>query len=232
MREAKYMNENVEQEISLLDLYYLLKRNILIIVGFVLVFGLAAGIFGFVSVSGEDSVYQSNAHVVIDNRSHVIATEELFQLPTVLENTAERLNRLNYDWEVTPSMIRNGLSIDARANNIFIDIRYESHDPMFTQDVVNFLIEEGILYADERSSLLGGTIERGGDATLGTAVASGTNPQLYIAIGIVLGGMVGVGLVFVREFLDDTIKSKEQLEALLGHQVIGVVPNLENKGRA
>lgn len=37
--------------------------------------------------------------------------------------------------------------------------------------------------------------------------------------------MVSVGLAFLLEFLDNTFKSKEQLEQILGIPVIGAIPD-------
>ncbi len=48
---------------------------------------------------------------------------------------------------------------------------------------------------------------------------------LNIAIGMVLGLFVGVGLVFTLEFLDNTIKNRSQLESL-GLPLLGVIPKI------
>ncbi len=53
--------------------------------------------------------------------------------------------------------------------------------------------------------------------------------KLNIAIGGVLGLFVGVGLSFLLEFLDNTIKTKDEVEKLLSLPVIGQIPDFENK---
>lgn len=55
--------------------------------------------------------------------------------------------------------------------------------------------------------------------------------KLNIAIGGVLGLFVGVGLAFLLEFVDNTIKTKEDVERVLELPVIGQIPEFEPKER-
>lgn len=48
--------------------------------------------------------------------------------------------------------------------------------------------------------------------------------SLNLAMAIVLGGIGGMGLAFLIEFLDNTVKSKEDLESMIGMPLLGVVP--------
>ncbi len=51
--------------------------------------------------------------------------------------------------------------------------------------------------------------------------------KLNIAIGAVLGAFLGVGLAFLLEFVDNTVKTKEDVERLLGVPVLGQIPDLK-----
>ena len=48
------------------------------------------------------------------------------------------------------------------------------------------------------------------------------------ALAIVVGGMLGLGAVFLIEYLDDTVKSPEQVERTLGLPVLGTIAKIEN----
>ena len=50
-----------------------------------------------------------------------------------------------------------------------------------------------------------------------------------IALALVLGLFAGVGLAFLFEMLDDTIKSSSDLEKLLGKPVLGVIPKVPER---
>ena len=50
--------------------------------------------------------------------------------------------------------------------------------------------------------------------------------KLNIAIGAVLGIFLGVGLAFLLEFVDNTFKTKDDVERMLGVPVLGQIPDL------
>ena len=53
------------------------------------------------------------------------------------------------------------------------------------------------------------------------------NKVMNIAIAFLLGLMVSVGLVFLLEYLDNTYKTKEQLENELELPVLGTIPAID-----
>ena len=53
-------------------------------------------------------------------------------------------------------------------------------------------------------------------------------PALNIAIAGVLGMMVSIFVVFLLEYLDNTIKTPEDIEKHLGLSVIGVIPMMQD----
>lgn len=57
------------------------------------------------------------------------------------------------------------------------------------------------------------------------------NKQLNYMIGIILGLAIGVGVIFLIEFLDDTVKTPEDVEKYTGLTVIGTIPVFQGKGR-
>jgi uncharacterized protein involved in exopolysaccharide biosynthesis len=56
--------------------------------------------------------------------------------------------------------------------------------------------------------------------------------KLNIAIGGVLGVFLGVGLAFLLEFLDNTLKTKEDAERVLGLPVLGQIPDFSKVNTA
>lgn len=51
---------------------------------------------------------------------------------------------------------------------------------------------------------------------------------MNIAIAFLLGLMISVGVSFLLEFLDNTFKTKEQMEEVLGLPVLGAIPDSLN----
>ncbi|MGC3791358.1 YveK family protein [Priestia aryabhattai] len=57
-------------------------------------------------------------------------------------------------------------------------------------------------------------------------------PILNIAIALVVGLMVGIGLSFLLEYLDNTIKTEQDIENILELPVMGVITNIKDVPKA
>jgi capsular polysaccharide biosynthesis protein len=55
------------------------------------------------------------------------------------------------------------------------------------------------------------------------------NPNMNIAVTFMLALMVGVGISFLLDYLDDTIKTEEDIEALLEVPVLTSIPKFEER---
>jgi uncharacterized protein involved in exopolysaccharide biosynthesis len=55
------------------------------------------------------------------------------------------------------------------------------------------------------------------------------NKKLNLAIGGILGLMMGVMLVFFMEYMDNTIKTTDDIERYLGLPVLGLIPKVNQK---
>lgn len=53
-------------------------------------------------------------------------------------------------------------------------------------------------------------------------------PLLNIAIAMVVGLMAGVGVAFLLEYFDNTIKDEQEIEKLLGLPVLGVIATMDD----
>lgn len=71
----------------------------------------------------------------------------------------------------------------------------------------------------------------GGAEVLSTAWVPDTpvspNIPLNIAIGLVIGVFVGSALAFVRDYFDDSVKTKEMAERVTGVSTLGLIPKID-----
>lgn len=233
------MNEHdMEQtnEISLLDLYKILKRNWVLITLMVVIIG---GLVGAYSIVMVDDKFESKADIMVqvpyegttENNFDLLNAQRL--LPTVAEFLSservllEVVDALGLD--MTVSEIRSNLSVRSSTTSYFIYISYESTDNQLSRDMVNTIIAEAIDLANNDADFLifANKITQTSNANLG--VFSSPNRPLYVIIGLILGGIIGVGIVFLKEMMNNTFRTKEQLEAAFGIQVLGVIPEFEVK---
>jgi capsular polysaccharide biosynthesis protein len=55
------------------------------------------------------------------------------------------------------------------------------------------------------------------------------NPNMNIAVTFMLALMLGIGITFLLDYLDDTIKTEEDIEALLEVPVLSSIPKFEER---
>jgi capsular polysaccharide biosynthesis protein len=139
-----------------------------------------------------------------------------------LEKVIDDLN-LN----ITAGQLESNLTVSSSTTSYFINVSYVTGDPALSELVVNEVIDEAISFANTNVAILKDNIIRTSTAQEG--VYDSPNKILYIVIGLILGGIVGVGIAFVKELFNNTFRTKEQLESAFGIQVLGVIPEFEVK---
>lgn len=163
----------------------------------------------------KDENYNSNDvqmyQKLLKTYSEVIMTNDL------VEKAIEKDN-LN----VTSEEALKSLTVTPRADTQILEIKYISTDKTLAKDLVDSVTSEFISYSTE--------LIPNGNVKIIESVKMPENPaspnkKLNIAVAFVLGLMVSVGLAFLLEFMDNTFKTKEQLEQILGIPVIGAIPD-------
>ena len=229
------MNEEV---IRIEDIIYSLKKRWKMIVGITLTFTLIAGLVTFFVIkpkyetkirvfigkegatpdtgvdynSGDLSFYQDLVGTYIEilknNDSIKTALKDIKQ-----EDTQANINR-----------VLSGLSVSQSGTTQIMDIKYVTTDmseiiPVIESVTDQFivkskqLIKNGNIQVLEKAKIPGGPIS--------------PNKPLNIIIGFMLGLMVAIGLAFLLEYLDNTVKTTEELENLLGIPVLADIPRVD-----
>jgi len=81
-------------------------------------------------------------------------------------------------------------------------------------------VQEGVFQADSRVL---------SPALPGLQVAP--RPAIALALSLIIGAVVGTAIVLIREFLQNTFRSSEELEQVTGQVVLGQVPKIPRRGR-
>jgi len=101
-----------------------------------------------------------------------------------------------------------------------------TRNTMVNEKVYNFLLEKRAETAILRSSTVSKT--RVIDSALVGDLPVKPKRLLIILVGMILGFIVGIAVAFLRAFLDDTIKSNEDVEKLTDIPMYGVLPHLKD----
>jgi len=225
------MQENQDYEIDLFDLVIiLLKKWYLIAIAFVLTLG-ASTAYSYLFL--EDTYEASTSMLVYieedlenPNQTTIInglgdQYDAFVKSNTVLEYILE-----NTSTSLTASEIASMIEISSVSNTVVLNLTVESTNPEIAQAIANSATE-GIFNNTANFS----TVEDVEILSLSSLPSSpsGPNRTLYLAIGGVLGLMIGVFGVFVLEFMDPSIKSAKDIDHKLQLRVLGVIPSYDSK---
>jgi len=237
------MNEYIEQShyeeqegISLQDLFKIVWNNlalILIITMWVAVIGI---VYTFVVVAPK---YTANTSLMVQVDPEITGTNE--QSAIVIANNLigtykefiisnRVLNSVKDDIPelsaTSISAIRNSISVSTITQVLIIRISVENSSPELAQMIANKLVQNSIEIANDEESpyvLLQNKLKILDEAELPTNPSS-PNKSLNVVISVLLGGIISLGVVFMKEFFNNKFKSVEEVEKYLNIKVIAAVP--------
>jgi capsular polysaccharide biosynthesis protein len=237
MNEYNDINVLEEQEgISLQELFRIVWNNIaliLIITMWVLVIGVVytfsvvqpkytANSSLMVQVDVESSGTNEQSAIVIAN--NLMGTYKEFIVSNrVLESVVEDIPELS---TTSLASLKNSISISITSQVLIIYISVVNSSPELAQEIANTLVENSIEIANDPESpyvLLQNKLKVLDVANLPTSPSS-PNKTLNVIISGLLGGILALGVVFVKEFFNNKYKTVEELERHLNIKVLAAVP--------
>ena len=222
--------EHYEQEIDLLELIRLLLTKWYVIAASLVVIVSATFVYSFILL--DDTYTASTSMLVLVEREEAITPGDFVfgqrlvdtysQLAQSNQVLTRVMNRTNFGYNEQD--LRNMMTIQGVRDTIVIRLSIESTNPEHAAILANIIAE----VMQEVSAQIQGfdNIEILDDARV-PSQPSGPNRLLFMAIGVVLGGMVGVFAVFMIEFLDRSVKSTKDIENKLKLRIMGVIPDYD-----
>ncbi|MGM9970492.1 MAG: polysaccharide biosynthesis tyrosine autokinase [Anaeroplasma sp.] len=232
-------NNNENNSITLNDIFRVIKKNIILIVSFIFAITLLGGVYVFCFTTPK---YSSTSSVVVQvpvsnnsNNSQYDIVTSLRYVETVLDMIPETsilepvAEKYKDEYGITYSTLCSMISLSHTENSSLIRIKVSSSDPVLSQMIANSIAEQVVLEASEDGVLFFavGFIKQTGYASKG--VYSSPNKKLYIIISFLLGCVVSMAIVFVKEFMSNKFKTKEEIEAMFEEKVIGVFADDKTK---
>lgn len=221
-----------EQIISLSEILEALKRRwILILLITVLCTGAAAA----VSIFLLEPEYQTSTKLFVGkeenanegyNANDVTMYKQLLKTYSETVKTKDLVTKAiaNTSYDLTTNEVLERVEVITVADTQILQINYKSKNPTEAKDVLDKVTDEFI--KTSKSLVPNGNIQVIETVELPKEPVS-PNIKINIAIAFLLGLMIGVGLTFLLEYMDNTYKSKEQLEKELDIPVLGIIPDLE-----
>ncbi|MDG5789293.1 Wzz/FepE/Etk N-terminal domain-containing protein [Evansella sp. AB-P1] len=228
----------MEETISLKEIFQTIKKRLGLIILLTVVAVAAAAIISYFYLT---PMYQSSTQVLVNqskeegqaytqgdirtNLELINTYNVIIKSPAILEPVREELG-LNRG----SGSLGNQITVGSEGNSQVIYIRVQDENPAMAVQIANTVAS---VFQREIVNIM--NVNMNDVSILSSAVLSDNpspvspNPPLNIAIALVVGLMAGVGLAFLLEFLDNTLKSEDQLEKALGIPVLGAISTIDDK---
>ena len=222
--------DNQELEIDLLSLLRVILRKWWLI-GIITFLGLlVAGGYAYLV---KDDEYTAESSMIVQVTStgdsdytNLLTGQRLVDTYTEISKSNRVLNELidNLDLSISAVNLRNMISVNSVNDTLIIELKVVSEDPVLAKNIANEVVSIVQELSAEFEGLENVEIL---DVASTPVNPSGPNRILYIAVGILLGGMIGVGIVLGFEFLDKNIKTGKDVENILGLRLLGTIPEYD-----
>lgn len=227
----------MEETISLKELFHILKKRLAMIL--VIAFG-AAIVSAIISFFFMTPIYQSSTQILVNQKKQEGSTmiqageiqtniqltntyKVIIKSPVILDQVNEKLN-LN----MTAQALTGKINVANEKDSQVISVTAEDKDPKVARDIANATAD---VFKGEVAKIM--NVD---NVTVLSKAEVGENqspikprPMLNVVIAFVVGLMAAVGLAFLLEYLDNTVKKEEDVENLLGLPVLGIVARMDEE---
>ena len=221
-----------EQEIRLDEIFDALKKRWLMIVSITLIAAIIAAVLSFFVIKPK---YEASTKLFIGkeeaesqgySQNDVTMYQKLMKTYTATIKTKELVEKDlgSSNSEVNIKNVLENLTVTSLTDTQILEIKYESIDPIEAKNVIEEITDEFI--ETSKKLVPNGNIQIIESVEMPEKPVS-PNKKMNIAIAFALGLMVGVGLALLLEFLDNTFKTKEQVERELEIPVLGTIPQVK-----
>ena len=226
--------ENPEYEIDLREVFGMLKKRWLMLIGITLVAVIASGVINFFVLA---PMYETSTTMIVSykqDKNSLLTYNEL-QISQKLVATytqivkSERIadqviDKLNLD--LTAGELNSKIFVSQVGETEILKLKVTDADPELAALIANTVSE---VFQQDINDMLEVENVSTIDAAKVPDSPSSPNKMMNIGIATVLGMMVSVGVVFVLEFLDRTYKTPTDIERHLGLPILGEIPDLKGK---
>ncbi|MGP4947500.1 MULTISPECIES: YveK family protein [Bacillus] len=226
----------MEETISLKELFLILKKRLAMIL--VIAFG-AAIVSAIISFFFMTPIYQSSTQILVNQKKQdgtMIQAGEIqtniqltntykviIKSPVILEQVNEKLN-LN----MTAQALTEKINVANEKDSQVISVTVEDKNPKMARDIANATAEVFKGEVAKIMSVDNVTVLSKAEVAENQSPVK-PRPMLNVAIAFVVGLMAAVGLAFLLEYLDNTVKKEEDVENLLGLPVLGIVARMDEE---
>ncbi|MGG1593048.1 YveK family protein [Terribacillus saccharophilus] len=226
----------MEETISLKEIFAVLRKRILLILSLIISFAAIAFLVSYflitptykasasVVVNQEENVDVSTLNNAIQSNISLINTYKIVMTsPVILDEVSNEMNL-----SLSSSELAEKLEVTSEADTQIITVTATDTSQAEAAELANTIVK---VFQNEIPELM--NLENVKPLSLAETVEnpSPASPNILLntAIALVLGAMVGIGLAFLLEYLDNTVKTEADIEKRIGIPVIGIISHMTDE---
>ena len=220
-----------ETTIDLRDFYYILKKRSKLIVIVTVVCTLLAGILSFFVIK---PTYEAGTTIIVgklqNNQKSNTQYNDVMMYQNLVKTYAQiagsnavmesASNKMN--GSVSAGQLKKIITVTPQQGTQILEIKGQSKDPSQTVNMVN-AVSNSFITESKKVSPTGGDIQIMDKPQFPDKPVK-PKKVLNMAIAFFIGLMGSIGFCFMLEYMDNTIKTEEDVNKTLGMPVIGIIP--------
>ncbi|MDM5211542.1 Wzz/FepE/Etk N-terminal domain-containing protein [Peribacillus sp. NJ4] len=229
----------MEETISIKDIFKTLKKRWKLIMLLTLIAALISGTISYFLLT---PVYQSSTLILVNQKqtenqldsTQIRSNIDMINTYSVIIKSPAILKKVIDELKLDQSVeqLSEKITINSQENSQVFSLTVQDSNPSQAVEIANTVSEtfekeiKDIMNVDNVSVFAKAEIKE-------NPTPVKPNPLLNIAIAVVVGLMAGVGLAFLLEYMDNTIKDEDDIERLLELPILGSIQKItqvHNKG--
>ncbi|WP_430616218.1 hypothetical protein IGI71_001142 [Enterococcus sp. DIV1279b] len=226
----------MEETISLKEIFDILRKHLTsILISMFVGLALAAIVTFFVLTPQYRSQAQlivtlpqtetTNANDVNMNLQMINTYKELVTGDLVINQVKDRIES-EYGIDKSVQELKDSVEVTQSQNSLMFSIRATDTNSVYAANIAN---TTALVFQENAKDVL--SVDKISIISNAEASSSPVSPnnKLNLAIGLVLGVLVGIGIAFLLELLDRTVKDNKFVTETLGFTILGTVPQMSAK---
>ncbi|MEH7116837.1 Wzz/FepE/Etk N-terminal domain-containing protein [Neobacillus vireti] len=226
----------MEETISIKELFETLKKRLWLIVS-ITVF--AAVISGVISYFVLTPVYQASTQILVNQTKN----EQSLYSPSEVQTNLQLINTYNViitspaildivskelDLHMTAAELKGKITVGSEKDSQVVNLAVQDPNKELAAKIANKTAEvfktqiSNIMKVDNVSILAKADVSENPSPIK-------PRPLMNVAIAIVVGLMAGVGLAFLLEYFNNTIKNEQDIEKILELPILGVIATIDDQ---
>ncbi|SDD98910.1 Capsular polysaccharide biosynthesis protein [Bhargavaea beijingensis] len=220
----------MEETISLQDLFKTLRKRLWLIVMSTVIAATIAGVISFLVMT---PIYQASTQILVnqtERQSEAFTAQDIqtnlqlintynvvIKSPAILNKVIEELGL-----DETAGSLNEKVTVNSEQNSQVVTVTIQDPNQKQAVEIANTI---ATVFEQEIPQLM--NVDNVNILSPAVMPANPSpvkpDPMLNMAIGAVIGLMIGIGIAFLLEYLDTTVKTEDDIEELTGLPVIGMI---------